>query len=134
MPPRFLIGVVTIAYLAIGVTLIVQPARYDNTPSYGLLLELLSQTAWGVIYLVVASSLGAGIVCARWRRGRLVAVVSHTAAIALTSVWTAAFIVRWFTDSGTTIVNVVSWSVYLALLARSVSQLDGLRPREEPAL
>lgn len=126
--PRFLIVVMTCAYLAIGVTLIVQPYRYDNTPSYAVLLQIADQGAWGTAYLVIAAGIGASAVSTGRRYSRWLAVTSHTAAIALTGAWLAAFVVRWLTDDGTTIVNIVSWSVYLALLIRSALQLDDLHP------
>lgn len=118
--------VITFAYLAIGVTLILQPERYGNTPSYVVLLEIFNQGVWGVCYLAVGLSLAASALGAGSRYGRWLAVTSHTAAIALTGAWLAAFVVRWLTDDGTTIVNIVSWSVYLALLIRSALQLDDM--------
>lgn len=127
-PPRYLLVVMALAYAAIGTTLIVQPSRYDNTPSYEWLLALVSQQIWGSVYLVVAAGLALNL----WRplpHIRTIAVLTHTAAIALTAAWLAAFVIRWATDSGTTIVNVASWSVYLALLARSAGMIDRLGPR-----
>jgi hypothetical protein len=120
--------VMTCAYVAIGVTLILQPGRYGNTPSYAVLLEIANQGAWGAAYLVIAAGIGASVLSTGRRYGRWLAVTSHTAAIALTGAWLAAFIVRWLTDDGTTIVNIVSWSVYLSLLIRSALQMDDLHP------
>ncbi len=114
----------SIAYTAIGVTLILQPSRFAKTPSYGNLLMLLDQATWGVIYLAVAALLGLSLTALPRRRKWTAAVIAHTAAIALTATWLAAFVVRYLTDTGTTIVNVVSWSVFFALLVRSVLTLQ----------
>lgn len=118
--------IVIISYAAIGVTLILQPERYDATPSYGLLLDMLDQKIWGIVYLLAAATLGLSL----WRRRRrTLLIVAHTFAIALTTVWLGAFVIRYLTDSGTTIVNVASWGVYLALLVRSAVDIDdGHRP------
>lgn len=119
-PNRFYIRIILFAYLAIGLTLIFQPDRYANTPSYANLIDVLPQWAWGALYLAVALLLAA----ARLTPNRLIAIVSHTTAIALTASWLLAFVVRYVTDSGTTIVNIVSWGTFLTILIISVTQLN----------
>lgn len=104
---------VIVAYAAFGITLLVQPGRYSNTPSYANLLDVLPAWTWGVLYLVA----GLGLLVPLHSKG--ISAAMHTAASGLTAVWLAAFLIRYFTDSGTTIVNVVSWSVFLTLVIRS---------------
>ena len=113
----------SVVFAAIGVGLVAQPCRFANTPSYANLLEIVGPLFWGVTYLVCAALLGLSLLPLPRRWGWVVAVVAHTASIALTGSWMAAFIVRYLTDDGTTIVNVASWGVFLALLVRSVLTL-----------
>lgn len=110
-----------IAFLAFGATLIGQPSRWENTPAYANLLDLLPTQVWGALYLASSFSLFATIL----RRGnRVLSVAAHTLAIALTGGWLLGFVIRYLTDDGTTIVNVVNWAVYLTLLIRSLRLLD----------
>lgn len=113
------------AYLVIGLTLILQPNKYESTPSYGNLLEILPAWAWGVLYLAASFSL----VFTRFKFANgnvIISTVSHTYVSALTASWLVAFVIRYLTDSGTTIVNVVSWSVFLALLLISSFDLTDI--------
>jgi hypothetical protein len=119
-PNRFYVRIILFAYLAIGLTLILQPNRYANTPSYGNLIDVLPQWAWGAIYVGVSLLLTA----ARLTANRVVGVVSHTTAISLTAAWLIAFVIRYLTDEGTTIVNVVSWGVFLTILIISLFHLS----------
>lgn len=113
----------SVAFTAIGLALILQPDRFARTPSYSNLLEIAGQMVWGLAYLVCAVLLGMSLLPLP-RRGKWgLAVAAHTVSIALTSYWLVAFVVRYLTDDGTTIVNVASWAVYLALLIRSVLTL-----------
>lgn len=120
---------------SIGITLITQPGRYANTPSYANLLDVMPAQAWGAIYCSVAAIKLAAIT--RYH-ARALTVLAHTIGITLVAVWLVAFIVRYATDDGTTIVNVVSWGTYLYLNVRSVMMLDdehqlrALRDRNRP--
>jgi hypothetical protein len=108
-------------FWAIGLTLWFQPGRYANTPSYADLLAILPQHGWSAFYLAAGTLKAASI----WRyEQRWLVVVTHTVAIALVGSWLLAFVVRWLTDPGTTIVNVASWSTYLYLVIRSALMLD----------
>lgn len=112
---------VAVGYGAIGVALWLQPSRWHNTPSYANLLSILSTEVWGGIYLAVSAVMLAAV----WQvRSRVLVVTAHTVAIALTGSWLLGFLVRYFTDSGTTIVNVVSWSTFLIFLIRSAVIID----------
>jgi hypothetical protein len=122
--PRANMAFMAAVFLAIGLTLWVQPQRYANTPSYANLLDILPQHAWGAMYVVVA----AVKVAAVWRyTSRVLTVMAYTLGVALVVVWLAAFVVRYFTDDGTTIVNVCSWATYLYLIVRSAIRLDDER-------
>jgi hypothetical protein len=119
--PRAHMALMMGVFTAIGVTLLLQPARFANTPSYANLLAVLPAWAWGAIYLVTA-------VLNVWSildyKARVLVVVTHTVGISLGAAWWAAFIVRYATDNGTTIVNPVSWTVFLYLMIRSAMMLD----------
>lgn len=119
--PRSHMVILCAVFLAIGITLFLQPDRYTNTPSYANLLEVFRQSTWGVIYLIAA---GLQVLCI-WRyTHRTLIVVTHTVVITLVSVWLAAFVIRYLTDAGTTVVNVCSWSVFLYLAVRSSLMVD----------
>lgn len=113
--------IMVIAYLVIGITLILQPRRYDSTPAYGLLLDIFPQAVWGGIYLAAAAGLAVALIRPNIRA---LLVIVHTIAIALTASWLGAFVIRYISDNGTTAVNCVSWSVFLTLLIRSALLLD----------
>lgn len=112
---------IAIAYFVIGLALLIQPYRWYNTPSYANLLQLASTQVWGTVYLVTSLLLVAAV---RWRYTTWVMILSHTVAISLSGAWLIAFVVRFATDDGTTIVNVVSWSVFLYRLIQSAVILD----------
>ena len=119
--PRAHMAILAVAFLAFGVTLWFQPGRYANTPSYANLLVILPQHAWSVIYLGTAALKVVSI----WQyTRRALVIVCHTVAIMLLASWLGAFVVRYLTDDGTTIVNVVSWSVFLYLAVRSALMVD----------
>lgn len=120
--------VMAVAYLFFGLGLLLQPDRWDLTPAYKLLLDIFDQSVWGVIYLVVAAVLAGSV----WLLGgRVAIIVSHMLAIALTTVWFIAFVIRWITDRATTCVNPTNWLVLLAILVFSVLLL-GSRPATVP--
>jgi hypothetical protein len=126
--PRAHMTLMAIAFIALGVTLWVQPGRYANTPAYANLIAILPQHAWSAIYLGAAALKVLSIV--RYSP-RVLLVVTHTVAIILISAWLLAFVVRYLTDDGTTIVNVVSWSTFLYLAVRSALMMDDhTRPGE----
>lgn len=124
---RIYIRIILAAYIAIGLTLIIQPGRYANTPSYANLIDIFPQWVWGIIYLVVAGLL----LAARATPSVIVGTIAHTIAIALTASWLLAFVYRYATDKGTTVVNVASWGVFLSLLIISAVRLND-RPVELP--
>lgn len=119
--PRSHMALMMAAFTAIGLALVVQPSRFANTPSYANLLAVLPAQAWGGLYLGAAALKLASILNYRLRT---LVVVTHTVGISLVLAWLGAFIVRFVTDDGTTIVNPVSWSVFLYLVVRSALMLD----------
>lgn len=110
------IMLIVVLYI-LGIDLVVQSIRWHRTPSYHNLLIIMSADAWGVIYCIVAVILTLGTVL--FQRHRMVYNISHTLVLMLLTLWEAAFIIRWLTDGATTIVNVVSWGVYIYLAIRS---------------
>lgn len=119
-PPLHL-AVCCAVYIVFGADLWLQPSRWDHTPAYGNLLDIFNQRTWGTVYLIIATVM----VLSMWRRHeRVLAVLAHTLAIMLAAAWWVAFIVRWATDAGTTIVNVANWAVLLFLLIYSAVRLD----------
>lgn len=120
--PRSHMVIMATVFYAIGLTLLWQPGRYYNTPSYANLLAFpYSPYVWGGIYVLTSSI---QVLCILRYSSRSLVIFAHTLAITLVLVWLGAFIVRYFTDSGTTIVNVASWSVYLYLTSRSALMWD----------
>ena len=109
---------VTIAFTAFAFGLWLQPDRWASTPAYALLLNILPQQTWGSIYLALALLMGCALLWPRWG----LVITAHTLAIGLTAAWWFAFVIRWITDDGTTIVNVVSWGTYLLLLVWSAQR------------
>lgn len=107
-------------YLLIGLALILQRDRFANTPAYANLITILTAPTWGCIYTFAALLMGVSIVLPKVR---LLAIVAVTFAMALTVAWLFAFIVRYLTDDGTTVVNVVSWSVFLTILIHWITRL-----------
>lgn len=120
--PRANMTVMAVVFAVIGVTLLLQPQRYADTPSYGNLLAIARPQVWAIAYLSIAAL--KALCVWRYRHGRALVIVVHTLSIMLVLAWLTAFVVRYATDSGTTIVNVASWSVYLYLLLRSALRLD----------
>lgn len=110
-----------VIFILLGTMLVLQSGRWARTPAYGNLLRILSADTWGYLYLGVGIFLAAGLV---WQARRIISVMAHTVAFVLLSAWEAGFIVRYFTDSATTIVNVVSWGAYLFLLVVSAQRID----------
>lgn len=117
-PPRYPLSTVGIAVILtiFGLALIFQSDRWSNTPSYGNLLILLPADAWGGVYLVGAALMIAGLA---WQV-RWLGLAAHAVAFMLLLGWEFAFGVRWLTDDGTTIANVVAWGTYVAILLVSV--------------
>lgn len=126
--PRAHMTIMGAVFGVLGLALWFQPERFANTPSYANLLVILPQHVWSVIYLT-ASALK---ILSIWRYSiRALVIGTHTIAVMLVSAWLAAFVVRYLTDDGTTIVNVLSWSVFLYLVVRSALMVDDhIRPGE----
>jgi hypothetical protein len=111
-------AVIGVAYLGFALGMIFQPGRFYTTPAYGTLTQVFDIRIWGAVYLVTAVLLGAH---ASLHAGRLFGIVAHILALIVTSVWWLAFVIRWLTDDKTTAVNVISWLVFLLVIARSAS-------------
>lgn len=111
---------IAVLFGVLGMAMIFQSERFSRTPAYANLITLAPAEFWGSCYLVIA------VLLAAWRlkNWRWIGVVGHTLAFVLLGVWLIAFIIRYLTDSSTTIVNVVSWSMYLLALLRSSAGLE----------
>lgn len=125
--------VINFVLLALGLALIFQPQRWSRTPAYANLLLLLPANIWGVIHLVLGCALAVAVFVLHGNR--TVTIVVHTLVIMLLAIWDVAFVVRYLTDSSTTVVNVVSWGTYVFLAVRSALLLDHpvvVEPRPNP--
>lgn len=123
-PPLSGFGVV--AVLAVfGFALIFQSSRWYKTPAYGNLLHIMSAPTWGLVYLAVAALMASGLILWGHRR---INVAVHTVAFALLLSWEVSFVIRYLTDSATTVVNVMSWGAYMFLVIGSGLAIDR-RPR-----
>lgn len=114
-PPDTLIGIAILGVL--GTALWLQPLRWTRTPAYGILIHVASVQVWGTVYLLAAL----GLIAALAIPLRALTVIAHTFATILLLIWAFAFIVRYVSDSATTIVNVVSWTSYLFIVMRSAT-------------
>lgn len=112
---------VSVLFVVFGVALLAQPYRWHNTPAYGNLLAIADTRIWGTAYLLVAALMF--IYLFAYSPGWF-AILAHTAIFALSASWLVAFVIRYLTDDGTTIVNVGSWSVYTLLIAYSALRID----------
>jgi hypothetical protein len=119
--PRAHMVVLCCVFTLLALTLWFQPERFSNTPSYANLLNILRQHTWAVLYAIPAILM---MVSLKYYMLRGLVIVTHTLTGAMLIAWEYAFIVRWITDSGTTIVNVLSWFVLIYLLIRSAVTID----------
>lgn len=110
--------VIALAYLGFAAGMLFQPERFSSTPAYGNLIDVLDIRVWGACYLVTALLLSGYI---SLLTSRLFGIVAHTVTLIVTGVWWLAFVIRWLTDDSTTVVNMVSWLVFLLVTARSAS-------------
>jgi small-conductance mechanosensitive channel len=120
--------IMAVVFLCLGATLWLQSDRYHNTPSYANLLDLIPAWGWGLAYLA-AGALSIACLQATYQ---LLVVISVTYSTILVLVWWLAFWIRWATDGGTTIVNVLSWGVFLYLTIRSFINLADRTTKGEP--
>jgi len=113
--------VIAAAYLVIGGALLLQPTRFESTPAYANLIDIANQKVWGAAYVLCAVLLAVYVLMVS---NRFYGILAHTVTIIVTVIWLFAFIVRWWTDAGTTVVNIVSWAVFLFLAIRSGTLVD----------
>lgn len=127
--PASTVGIISI-FTAFGLGMVLQQSRWLATPAYGNLLIIMPVLGWGFIYLGVALCLALSLAISK---PRVLSLGAHTLAFVLVASWEAAFVVRWLTDSSTTVANVVGWLVYTALVVRSATLIDGTTdpPTEE---
>lgn len=114
--PRSHMVILVVVFYAFGFTMLFQSSRYYNTPSYANLLQLMRPELWGVIYIFAASLKVLSIV--RQDSMKLI-FATHILSLMLLLFWWVAFWIRYFTDNGTTIVNVCTWGLMVYLVIRS---------------
>lgn len=119
-------ALICVAYTVYGLGMVMQPARFASTPAYGILTQLLDIRWWGGAYLLIAGLFAVYTVVVT---GRVFGIVTHMLALLVTAMWLLAFIVRWLTDSNTTVVNVASWLVLTLLIARSATLITEAHPK-----
>jgi hypothetical protein len=112
------IAVIAAAYAIFALSLLLQPARWAQTPAYHNLLIIMDQQAWGTCFAVITVMLGAAL----WsgHRYRWVSVLALSFGLAITTTWCAAFVIRWLTNSSTTPETWVSWAVFDFMLLRAL--------------
>jgi hypothetical protein len=110
-----------IALWGYGLGLVFQSSRWYRTPAYANLLHITSADVWGYVYLGVGGLMALGLVL--WGN-RALNVAAHTLAFVLLAMWEVAFIVRYLTDSSTTVSNTISWAAYMFLLFSSALTID----------
>jgi hypothetical protein len=123
---RLNLSVMAAAYSIFGLSLLAQPRRWQSTPAYHVLLEVLPAPAWGALF--AATSVAMGLAAWQFDRRRWLVITALTPAIALTAGWMLAFIARYLSSPDTTPETWVSWAVFGFLLLRAAAGLD--RPRD----
>ena len=116
-------SIVAGAYALLGLSLCLEPSKWDRTPAYAILLDLAPQQVWGLILLGVAVLLGS----AAWLiRNRIMTRIAHLVAILFTAGWMFAFFVRWATDikESTTPMNAVMWGLALSVIVFSLRSME----------
>jgi hypothetical protein len=111
-------AVIAVAYFGFGLDMLLQPDRFSKTPAYGTLTAVLDIRIWGACYLTAAVLL---TVFVSLVTNRQYGVIAHIVSGTITLMWLLVFIIRWQTDPNTTAVNVVSWSVFLIVIVRSLT-------------
>jgi hypothetical protein len=122
--------VITAAYGIFAVSLTAEPARWAATPAYANLLAIMPQRDWGAAFAVTAVMLAAAV--RLWSRHWL-SVTALSVALAITTTWLAAFVIRWLTSGNTTPETWVSWAIFDYLLVRALLLLgykEGGHPAE----
>lgn len=114
--PRSHMVIMGVVFYAFGLTLLWQSGRYYNTPSYANLLALLRPEYWGIIYVLAASL---KVICIVWDGSMRLVFATHLVSLSILLFWWVAFLIRYITDDGTTIVNLCSWGVFIYLVIRS---------------
>lgn len=118
---------VAVAYLCIGASLLLQPDRWYRAAGYANLLATATTISWGSAYVLIGAVMAFAVFRPQYRIGQ---VVAHTAGIAVALAWLIGFVIRYLTDPNTTVMAVVPWATFLALLIRSAVVLDD--DREPP--
>jgi hypothetical protein len=112
-------SIVATGYALLGLSLCLEPSKWDRTPAYAVLLDIAPQRTWGLVLLFLAVLLGT----AMWvLPNRVLSVAAHLVAIMFTASWMVAFTVRWATDpkQATTPMNGVMWAMTLGFLVISL--------------
>jgi len=110
--------VIAVAFLGLGLDMLLEPRRFSTTPAYGTLIAVLDIRIWGACYLTAAILL---VIFVSLVTNRQYGVIAHVASGTITLVWLVVFVIRWRSDPNTTAVNVVSWSVFLIIIIRSMT-------------
>lgn len=118
--------VMAAVYLTFGVSMVVTPSRWSQTPAYGAIFRELPERDWAVIYLVVGGLL---LAAALWmadgsRKRYVFAMASITLGLMVSVSWMLAFIVRVLTNPSTTPETFMSFLVFSYLLVRVAILLD----------
>lgn len=123
---RLNLAVMSAAYAIFGLSLLWQPHRWQSTPAYHVLLEVLTAPVWGTLFL--ASGVSMGLAAWQYGRRRWLVIGALTLAVALTAGWMLAFIVRYLSSPSTTPETWVSWAVFGFILLKVAAGLD--HPRD----
>lgn len=114
---RMHMSVITVSYGIFALSLLFQPTRWGLTPAYANLLVIMPQRAWGTCFAVTSCALGTAV----WQQQRRwLSITALSLGLAITTTWSAAFIIRWLTSGNTTPETWVSWSVFDYLLLRAL--------------
>lgn len=107
---RLYVFVAAARHLLIAIPLMVDPERYRESPSFGLLFVWLSPRTWAVMLLATAAVAAYGAGFARARVSRVACVAS----VALCWAWAAAFVLVAFHDPKASWILAVTFSALAA--------------------
>jgi hypothetical protein len=108
-------------FIALALSLWFQTGRFERGAAYANLLQIFGPLVWACLYLVAGILTLASL---KFRHSRTLITLTHTLNIVLVGSWWVGFVVRWFTDSATTVVNVLSWGVFLYVALQTAVEVD----------
>lgn len=119
--PRLHAAIIAVLYGGFGVSMLLQPLRWQRTPAYHTLFVVLPELVWGVIFTAVAVLLLVSAL--QFPKKYTLRFAGLMGALMLTTFWGVAFFVGWLTSNNITPVTWGSFAVNFYLLLRAARLL-----------